>query len=276
MGSPAGLPDPTVSNVTDASGEKTDRAPRRPAAVTVGEPRYTEEELALILNRAAERQEGVPSSTPRYTLAEIQEIAAGAGIAPEHVASVAATLRDARAQKGGGVLGAPERFRFEESIDGEVSDDVVGELLDLARRELGVQGSVSEAFGSVDWTAKDSMGSTFVTVTRRGGRTIMAVMSARTDAAGVTWTLGGFGAIAGSVAVTSALFQMLAFSPPLATAVGVLAGGGGAWMSARAIWRRLARRWAQRTGAIGSALVAAARRAVDDGRLRPRRTVEPE
>ena len=66
--------------------------PKPPAQI--GERRYTEEELALILNRAAERQEGVQSGAPRYTLAEIQEIAAGAGIAPEHVASVATTLRD--------------------------------------------------------------------------------------------------------------------------------------------------------------------------------------
>ena len=264
-----------MPNVPHGPREQSDGGSRRPAAVTVGERRYTEEELALILNRAAERQEGVPASTPRYTLAEIQEIAAGAGISPEHVASVAATLRDARAQKGGGVLGAPERFRFEESIDGEVADDVVGELLDLARRELGVQGSVSEAFGSVEWTAKDSTGTTFVTITRRGGQTVIAVMSARTEAAGVTATLGGFGAFAGSVAVATMLTGIAGLAGPVAAAAGIVAGGGGAWMSARAIWRRLARRWADRTGAMGSALVEAARRAADDGRVAPERTVPP-
>ena len=241
----------------------------------VGERRYTEEELALILNRAAERQEGMPASTPRYTLAEIQEIAAGAGISTEHVASVAATLRDARAQQGGGVLGAPERFRFEESIDGEVADDVVGELLDLARRDLGVQGTVSEAFGSVEWKGEDSLGATFVTITRRGGRTTIGTLSKHTDAAELTWTLGGFGAIAGSFVVTSALLQIFALAPPLATAAGIVAGGGGVWMSARALWRSVARRWAARTASVGSALAAAARRAVDDGRVAPRRTVEP-
>jgi hypothetical protein len=125
------------------------------AVAPVGERRYTEEELALILDRAAERQEGVSPSTPRYTLAEIQEIAAGAGIAADHVASVAASLRNTRAPLRGGLLGAPYRFRFEESVDGEVSDDVVGELLDLVRRELSLQGSVHEALGSVDWTAQD-------------------------------------------------------------------------------------------------------------------------
>ena len=253
-----------------------DRSAGPPATRPAVQRRYTEEELALILNRAAERQEGAQSSTPRYTLADIQEIAAGAGIAPEHVASVAATLRDARSQKGGGVLGAPERFRFEESIDGEVADDVVGELLDLARRDLGLQGSVSEAFGSVEWKGKDSLGTTFVTITRRGGQTIVAVMCARTDAAGVTATLGGFGAIAGSAALATVLIAMVGLAGPLAAAAAIAGGGSGAWVSARAVWRRVARRWAERTAVLGSALAAAARRAVDDGRVMRGRTGLPE
>ena len=75
--------------------------------------------------------------------------------------------------------------------------------------------------------------------------------------------------------MTSALLQIFALAPPLATAAGIVAGGGGVWMSARALWRSVARRWAARTASVGSALAAAARRAVDDGRVAPRRTVEP-
>ena len=105
----------TIAAMSDPSGDISDRPARLPATAPGGERRYTEEELALILNRAAEIQEGAQSGTPRYTLADIQEIAAGAGIAPDHVASVAATLRDGRAPRAGGVLGAPHRFRFEET-----------------------------------------------------------------------------------------------------------------------------------------------------------------
>ena len=62
-----------------------------------GESLYTDEELALILNRAAEfHEEGARRSDARYTLAEIQEIAAGAGIAASDVAAVAARLRENR------------------------------------------------------------------------------------------------------------------------------------------------------------------------------------
>ena len=230
----------------------------------MSERRYTEEELALILNRAAERQEGVQPSVPRYTLAEIQEIAAGAGISPEHVTSVAATIRDARAQRRGGVLGAPQSFRFEETIEGEVADDVVGELLDIARRELGVQGTVSEALGSVEWKGRDAFGTTFVSITRRGGRTIVGVMSARTDAAAATATVGGLGVLAASIAAGVALASVVGIAGPIAAAAGIAAGGGGAWASTRVVWQRVARRWVSRTNALGSALVAAARRALDD------------
>jgi hypothetical protein len=240
----------------------------------IGERRYTEEELALILNRAAERQEGVQSGVPRYTLAEIQEIAAGAGIAPEHVASVATTLRDARAPRGGGLLGAPDRFRFEETIDGEVADDVIGELFDLVRRALGVQGEVTEALGTMEWKGEESMGWSYVTVARRGGRTTIAALTTRSDAAGAAVTVSGLGAFAGSVGLSAALVTTaeLWASTALAAPVGVVAGialaTSGAWAAMRTMWRRYARKVVAQTESLGSTLVAAARQAVAEGRVR--------
>jgi hypothetical protein len=241
----------------------------RPTRVPSAERRYTEEDLALILNRAAELQEGAPPSVPRYTLAEIQEIAAGAGIAPDHVASVAASLHGDRALRGDGLLGAPTRFRFEETIDGEVTDDVVGELLDLVRRDLGIQGSVAEALGTVDWKGADSMGTTDVSIARRGGRTIISVLTGRTDAAGATATFSGFGAL-GLSALGMSLVGVAGLVGPAVPLIGVLGGGSTAWLAMRAIWRRVARRATERTGALGTVLAAAARRAVEDGRVSAR------
>ena len=232
-----------------------------------GEVLYTDEELALILNRAAEMQEGgARPSGARYTLAEIQEIAAGAGIAPSHVAAVAAGLRENREQSAG-LLGAPWRFRSEEAIDGEVSDDVVGELVDIARRELGIQGRINEALGTVEWTGRDNFGSTHVTVTRRGGRTTIGVLSARTDAAAVTGVLGVTGAVLGSLGLGFALAATAGLVAPLAAVAGVVGATSGSWLSTRVTWRRLARRYTDRTSELGAALVAAARRAVEEGRV---------
>jgi hypothetical protein len=235
---------------------------------SVGERRYTEEELALILNRAAERQEGVEASAPRYTLADIQEIAAGAGIAPDHVASVAAALHDDRTPRAGGVLGAPHRFRFDESIEGEVADDVIGELFDLVRRTLGLQGEVTEALGTVEWKGQDAFGWNYVTVARRAGRTTIGILSTRTDAVAVAGTVGGLGAFFGSIGVAAALVGTVGLAAPLAVAAGMGIATGGAWAGTRAAWRRFSRRVVARTEALGSALAATARNAVEDGRVR--------
>jgi hypothetical protein len=240
-------------------------------ATSVGERRYTEEELALILNRAAERQEGVQASAPRYTIADIQEIAAGAGIAPDHVARVAASLGDARAPRGGGVLGAPHRFRFEDSIEGEVADDVVGELFDIVRRALGMQGEVTEALGTVEWKGQDALGFHYVTVARRGGRSTISILSARGDAAVTAATAGGVAAFFGSIALGSAAVSLLAVASPVAAAAGFGVAMGTAWGATRLAWRRYARGVVARTESLGSALVAAARGAVTEGRVRERR-----
>jgi len=238
------------------------------SSTSIGERRYTEEELALILNRAAERQEGVQASTPRYTLADIQEIAAGAGIAPDHVASVAAALHDERAPRGGGVLGAPYRFRFDESIDGEVADDVIGELFDLVRRTLGLQGEVTEALGTVEWKGQDAFGWHYATVARRGGRTTISLLSTRGDSAVVAGTVGGLGAFFGSIGVGMALVSTGILAGPLAAIAGVGLASGGAWAATRAAWRRYARGVIGRTESVGSVLVAEARGAVEEGRVR--------
>lgn len=127
-----------------------------------------------------------------------------------------------------------------------------------------MQGTVSEALGSVEWKGRDAFGTSFVSITRRGGRTIVGVMSARTDAAAATATVGGLGVLAASIAVGVALASIVGIAGPIAAAAGIAGGGGGAWASTRVVWQRVARRWVSRTNALGSALVAAARRALDD------------
>ena len=235
-----------------------------------GESLYTDEELALILNRAAELQDGgARASGGRFTLAEIQEIAAGAGIAASHVAKVAAGVRENRDRNTRSFLGAPSRFRSEETIDGQVSDDVVGELLDVARRDVGLQGSVNEALGMVEWTGRDDFGATHVTVTRRAGHTTIGVLSDRSDTAAVTGIAGVTGAVLGSFGLAIALAATAAIVAPLAVPAGIAGATGTSWLSMRAIWRRIARRHADHTTALSTELVSAARRAVEEGRVRP-------
>ncbi|MEP6780554.1 MAG: hypothetical protein ABJC26_11740 [Gemmatimonadaceae bacterium] len=116
----------------------------------LGEQRYSENELGLIFKRAAELQEEVAvTATSRarsangFTLAETQQIALDVGISPQHIATAASSLRSNIFTPKGSILGPPSRLRFERSIDGEISNDVVCEMIDCARRETGSQGSVT-------------------------------------------------------------------------------------------------------------------------------------
>jgi hypothetical protein len=233
----------------------------------VGERRYTEEELALILNRAAERQEGANADAPRYSLTDIQEIAAGAGISPDHVSNVAMSLPDRPTQRDGGFLGAPSRFRFDASIDGELSDDAVAELVQLARREVGAQGEVVEALGTIEWKAQDSYGQTHVTVTRRGGRTSIGILSTHGDVVTAAATAGGMGTLLGSVFLSSAIGQLTALGSPTAVVTGITLATGLSWLTVGGLWRRYSRRTADRAATLGAALLDAARRAEDDRRI---------
>src|SRR4026207_245156 len=101
-----------MKNSPDPSRPIPTRPEKGTSIVRAGESLYTDEELAVILNRAAELQDGgARASGGRFTLAEIQEIAAGAGIAASHVATVAASVREDRERNTRGFLGAPWRFR---------------------------------------------------------------------------------------------------------------------------------------------------------------------
>jgi hypothetical protein len=233
--------------------------------------RYTEQQLAEILRRAAERQEGLTSETDgRFSLAEIQQIASEVGIAPAHVEAAAAELQQVAPLPAGGALGAPTAFRFEQWIDGEVPTSAIGELFDIARTEVGLQGQVSEALDTVEWRGRGSMGSTVVSVARRNGRSKISVYISRSDTAMVVVTTTGVGGFFTALGIGTALGATAVVGGPIAIAATVAVSlgwaGGGTWLSMRGIWRRIARTWAERTNALGTQLVAAAQRAVETAR----------
>jgi hypothetical protein len=223
--------------------------------------------MGLILRQAAEMQEGgAHPSGARFSLSEIEEIAREAGISPEHVKTAAATLRERSTLRSNFILGRPWRFRFERSIEGEISDDAVGELIDHVRRELGLHGTVVEALSSVEWQARDSFGTVNVTVTRRGGRTSISVLVSRTDGVAVAGALGAVGAMFGSLGLGALLVGTLGIGAPLAAWFGFLGGTSASWLSVRGAWRGVANRWTNRSNELGETLIEMAKEAVELGR----------
>jgi hypothetical protein len=232
--------------------------------------RYTEQQLAEILRRAAERQEGLADGDGRFSLAEIQQIAAEVGISPAHVATAAVEVAHPVPSPKGGALGAPTVFRFERWIDGEVPAAEIGALLDIARRTTGIQGAVTEALDTIEWRGRGNMDATNVTVTRRQGYTRIAVELTRADAAALTVTAATLGAVGGGMTIGVPLMDAVAGSGDLAGIASALVAlglaGAGSWLATRIVWRRIARGWPAQTHALGAELVEAAQRAIDVAR----------
>ena len=236
-----------------------------------GGERFSEQQLGEILRRAAERQEGLAGEPDgRFSLAEIQQIAAEVGISPAHVAAAAVEVTHRSPPPPPSALGAPTSFRFERWLDGEIPRSAIGELFDIARREIGMQGQVSEALDTVEWRARAPLSASVVSVATRSGRTQISVYLAPTDAAalvGLTTSLGGVGAAVGigvALGTTAAVAGPLAIGAAVAVSLGW--AGAGSWVAMRGIWRRLARKWDERATDLGAQLVAAAQRAIDAAR----------
>jgi hypothetical protein len=214
-------------------------------------PRYSEQQMALILKRAAELQEGADGRGSELSLSEIQEVAAEAGISPSYVAEAAAELL--RPGPRVGWLGAPTRFHEERIIAAVLSPTGTGELVAYARRELGLHGQVTQVLDTVEWSAQSPFGWTFITLAPRGGGTRIAVTAARGDQALLVGLAGlGIGvltALGGAVVALS-----VADSPLVASLIIAGAGVAGAVASTRLLWRSTAARWARRTRDIVDAL----------------------
>jgi len=231
--------------------------------------RYTEQQLVEILRRAAERQEGLTTDADgRFSLAEIQQIASEVGIGSAHVAAAAAELESRWPVPRSGVLGAPTVFQFERWLDGELSRDGIGELFDIARREVGLRGEVTEAFDTVEWRGRSSLGMHTVAITRRGGRTRISVSIGRSESAALVASSVSVAGGIGAMAIGSSLMVAGVGTPAFfaVAAVSLSWAGMGSWLAMRGIWRRIARSWAPRAQSLGVQLVAAAQRAIDPAR----------
>lgn len=211
--------------------------------------------MALILKRAAELQEGADGRGVQRSLAQIQEIAAEAGIEPAFVAEAAAELD--RPVPRVGWLGAPTRFHEERSVPGVLSPNEIGELLDRARAELGLHGEVHQVFDGVEWRARSALGAAILTLGPRGGGTRIALTTERLDQAiaigagsvaiGLLSALGG---VAIAINVTD--------NAVVASAIVAASAIAGTVVSARALWHGVAERWRRKTRLVVEGLATRA------------------
>lgn len=147
--------------------------------------RYTDQEVALIIKRAAELQEADPADATRpsgMSLAELEQVAREAGLDPTLVRRAAREF-DTRAPEvsTSKFLGGPSTIRLERTVEGEAPLTSYELLVEEIRRSLDDPGFAGTVGRTLTWTSTMSGRRGFrdrrvaVTVTARDGCTTIRV-----------------------------------------------------------------------------------------------------
>jgi hypothetical protein len=227
------------------------------------ERRYTDQEVALVLQRTAEleeRRSRTPAAGRGVTRLELESIAREVGFSVEALDAALLELRDGARVRSQSLLGPALSAKRVAAIPGRLGTDDIAPLIQLIEDRLAAAGTVTEAIGSVRWTSVSSgsnvrpitqvsftpgNGETHVQVTRRYPPQTRALLN----------LLPGFWG--GMIGVVAAGGAGLALLPAVATTAGAAAVGLGI---GRAIWRRIARRNHDRVDQITTDLADETRR----------------
>jgi hypothetical protein len=220
--------------------------------------RYTDREVRLILESAVELQQRAADDVETsggLSLAQLEQVAAEAGIEPSLLRRAAAVLdADVPAAAGNRFLGGPTEIVVERVVDTPLDEADFERLLAAVRvqtRHLGASSTVGRLFG---WHGQVDGAKTEASATPAGGRTQVRVRIELDEAALGHFMVKGtlFGGAGGFCAAAAA---MTALGP-----LGVLAGGavlGGGYLWARRSFGAAAARSQARARAIADALVDA-------------------
>lgn len=161
--------------------------------------RYSENEVGLILRRATEMQRAEPAAADPagLTLAELEEIAAEAGIDLGMLRWAASELDVQRpATLGSRLAGAPTTVAIERVIEGEMPVERLEELVPTIVAATPGRGTASAVGRSLTWSSQEGSNLTEqqVLVSSRNGQTLIRVEQSYSGLAA-----GWFGGIMGGV-----------------------------------------------------------------------------
>jgi hypothetical protein len=209
-----------------------------------GGARYSEKQVAQILQRAAQLEQGRALQKPELSLAEVEEIAREAGLDPALVRIAAQSLEGTAREEGLGarIAGAPLRRVFERLIDGEltqaVHERINGDLRAALRAENPRQSPQLSSVGrTLTVSARTSTGVIEIELTPRGNKTLLRIDVACGQLAG-----GLFGGLGGGLGggMTPAIIGLSAsahLGPP------AIALAGAAWLGAVYVFARSLFAW---------------------------------
>ncbi|HMA20813.1 MAG TPA: hypothetical protein VKO87_08410 [Gemmatimonadaceae bacterium] len=224
--------------------------------------RFSEEEVALIIKRAAELQQTeavAQEPSTALTLRDVEEIAKEAGIEPALVRRAAHSLdQHTEVTRPSPWVGAPTRLVYERVVDAEIPVDAYETLVNEIRRTIGDNGVPSVLGRTLAWTStsrggrRNSRGRQVdVSVVSRGGVTTIRVEEELRNIAGALFggLVGGGGG--GTTGITMGIGMGVFHSAPIAALLWV-AVAGGFYTLARTIFANItAKREQQLEGLIG-------------------------
>ena len=160
---------------------------------------YSEEEVGLILRRATEMQRAEPTAADPtgLTMAELEEIAAEAGIDPGMLRQAASELNLRQpATLGSRLAGAPVALAIQRVIEGEMPVERLEELVPTIVAATPGRGTASAVGRSLTWSSQEGSNVTEqqVLVSSRNGQTLIRVEQSYSGLAA-----GWFGGIMGGV-----------------------------------------------------------------------------
>ncbi len=212
--------------------------------------KFNDEEVALIIKRAAELQQTEQTETdsgPRLTLHDVEQIAKEAGIDPLLIRRAAQGIdHHTESVRPSPWLGAPTRIVLERVVDGEIGPDHYESLVNEMRRTFGDNGVPSVLGRTLAWTPAAAGGrresrtrNVDVSIISRGGVTTIRVEEELRNIATALFTGLTMGGGLGSTGVTVGIAMATIGSAAIAGLLWVGVAGGFYALS-RAIFSNIA------------------------------------
>lgn len=236
-------------------GEVTRRTHTEGEAIDTRDRRFSDEEFALIIQRAAELQDragGAAAQLPNETdgamtaaglsLEAVREIGQEVGLEARFVEQAAASLEYDPFVKEPSLLGGPHRHHLGDTFARTLTDVERVELLDVIRGVQENDGKVNEVMGSLEWRSVGRMTGMTVTINSNDERVVIRVVNDLSGIAALTW-------IASIVTGLAAGGLIVAALPPASLVVtgAILGAGGTAGVGvARTIWSATTRAFRRR------------------------------
>lgn len=223
----------------------------------VADRKFSDDEVARILARAAELQHDREAKTTG--LDDIERAAAEAGIDPALVRAVASEMSSAAAPTRPGFFG-PTGVSFEGVVDGVVRPEDYARLNDALQHALGAPVVGSHLGTSLQWSHTNAQNGRAVqaSVSMRDGRITVRV-SERLGA-----TMGGiYGGVGGGAGIGAvipgAAFGGFALLGPIGAVIGALVGTAASLFGTRALYLAVARNREAQLKRVFEALMEEAR-----------------